>query len=308
MGKPVLLPKVRALIGRNTIRSCDYVTHFVLFRSLAQSFSGFNRSNRQTTCKTANSNTCILPPYPEHGTYEVAHFPDAQPSQSLPIFLLIVRCRREYGVVDPYADSNGTKQVYGEWYQKMPKCVHSITNFTIAINFTKANNLRLKSQKNQYSLGLNPTDCCLGIDKITKDDQTFSFNGHLHVPWLAATYTVNESSTSEVPMYICGGTLISDRYFVTVAYALQETSGYTLKVVLGGNVKTWTNESSIVRQECGIQHLCTTGLSLELKVIYQKCTEYLDFLQAGVGKLEVPRQPPPLPNADCSNACQLKKK
>lgn len=69
---------------------------------------------------------CILPPYPEHGTYEVAHFPNAQPGQSLSTFVLTVKCRKGYGIVDPHDDGSGTKQVYciyGEWYQEMPKCV-----------------------------------------------------------------------------------------------------------------------------------------------------------------------------------------
>ncbi|CAB3222521.1 unnamed protein product [Arctia plantaginis] len=72
------------------------------------------------------STSCILPPYPAHGTYEVEDLRDARPGQSLASFALTVQCRKGYGVMNPNGDGSGIQQVYcvnGKWHQDMPKCV-----------------------------------------------------------------------------------------------------------------------------------------------------------------------------------------
>ncbi|CAB3232239.1 unnamed protein product [Arctia plantaginis] len=81
-------------------------------------------------CSNSQSKTCILPPYPAHGTYEVWNAPIDRlkgPGQSFESFLLKLKCDPGYGVTEPgfESDINGVRDIYcinGKWSQKMAEC------------------------------------------------------------------------------------------------------------------------------------------------------------------------------------------
>lgn len=94
----------------------------------------------------------------------------------------------------------------------------------------------------------NLRDCGFGFNNITNKSQILTYNGHRHVPWLVAIFTVNDTNKVVAPIYICGGTLISDRHILTLASPVKNLLPNTMKAVLGGNTKAWSNESPIVRK------------------------------------------------------------
>ncbi|KAF9414619.1 hypothetical protein HW555_007548, partial [Spodoptera exigua] len=76
-------------------------------------------SNPSVTTRPLQSGKCILPPYPDHGTYVVSNAPYAVPGQGFQALQLTVTCRPGYGVL-------GTDIVFcqdGTWSNDIPKCV-----------------------------------------------------------------------------------------------------------------------------------------------------------------------------------------
>ncbi|CAB3260968.1 unnamed protein product [Arctia plantaginis] len=73
------------------------------------------------------SDVCVLPAYPNHGSYIVSNISNPKPGQHLETFLLRVSCSKGYNLATPGV---GTilldTEVYcsnGVWYQKYPKCI-----------------------------------------------------------------------------------------------------------------------------------------------------------------------------------------
>ncbi|KPI99232.1 Putative vitellogenin receptor [Papilio xuthus] len=72
-----------------------------------------------TTVKPLATGPCVLPPYPEHGSYVVQGAPTASPGQGFKSFALTVSCYPGYAL-------DGSQSVLcfdGTWVPPMPKCI-----------------------------------------------------------------------------------------------------------------------------------------------------------------------------------------
>ncbi|CAB3232241.1 unnamed protein product [Arctia plantaginis] len=203
---------------------------------------------------TPKPGNCILPPYPDHGTYEVSNLPSARPGQSFGNYVITVSCQRGYGLLEPDGgtDGNGTETVYclgGVMYQDMPECVQFCrldpdpsvrfmcqipgTNGFKACKHYVAPGTTVNpicNTPNYYSSEILRYMKCIGgswdyiaqckaeCGRVTPEGAQLVVGGWLakrgELPWHVGIYR----KTSNPFMQICGGSLVSNNVVISAAH------------------------------------------------------------------------------------------
>ncbi|CAB3222520.1 unnamed protein product [Arctia plantaginis] len=241
----------------------------------------------------ATSGVCVLPPYPEQGTYDVEDIPDARPGQAHSSVVLTVRCRRGYGVMDLYGDGSGIQQVYcvnGKWYQNMPKCVRfckldpdpSIrymcytpgTGITFCRNYVSPGTVVepacnspiyyakevLRNMKCISGVWDNYAECKVECGRITPGGQPLLIGGkeakHGELPWHAAIYR----RAPEVFMQICSGSLVSNNVVISAAHCfwkdlIKLLPASQFGVAVGKLHRSWNSEEDFFAQKSNVNEI-----------------------------------------------------
>uniref|UniRef100_A0A2A4J979 Peptidase S1 domain-containing protein n=1 Tax=Heliothis virescens TaxID=7102 RepID=A0A2A4J979_HELVI len=184
------------------------------------------------------SATCILPPYPDKGRYEVAGDPTAKPGDVFEFAYLNVSCNRGARVIG----DNVMLCVQGEWSRTMPQC-QSVCPLTIyrSVKYTckrpnsdsfgecedyepVGTRVRPQCREGYYSASALPIMLCIGeawdyIAKCTPECGILPGNGNT-VPWYAYIYEEAETFWRG----ICGGTVISNTVVVSAAHCFWRLS------------------------------------------------------------------------------------
>ncbi|CAB3232121.1 unnamed protein product [Arctia plantaginis] len=237
------------------------------------------------------STSCILPPYPAHGTYEVEDLPDARPGQSLASFALTVQCRKGYGVMNPNGDGSGIQQVYcvnGKWHQDMPKCVRfckldpdpsvhymcyypgkgvevckhyvppgmsvePVCNRPIYYSNELLPNMRCMSGVWNY-IALCKAEC----GRVTPGGLQLAIGATKakrgELPWHVGIYR----KTTNPYTQICGGSLVSNNIVISAAHCfwrdvLLPAADFG---VAGGNIyRSWDNEEDVGAQKSDVKEI-----------------------------------------------------
>lgn len=73
---------------------------------------------------------CVLPPYPEHGTYVVTDYPDAVPGQAFDSVHYTVTCSNGYNVI---GDKKDRICFHGIWSNGISSCVREYFVYSLAL-------------------------------------------------------------------------------------------------------------------------------------------------------------------------------
>ncbi|KAJ0169974.1 hypothetical protein K1T71_014580 [Dendrolimus kikuchii] len=238
---------------------------------------------------SAPNSECILPPYPEHGSY-VANIRNAKPGQNYDSFQINVTCNRGYGVV---GDASMVCFV-GGLITKMPECVpicklnkHAsveyyclvygdITGTRICNQYEPSNTQVLPECKrpNYYSHNYLPQMRCIEgswnyvatceaeCGRITPRATKLVIGGKLakrgEMPWHAGIYT----KTTNPYRQICGGTLVSTTVVISAAHCFWVDDGETgqlpasqFAVALGKLYRPWNDPADIGSQKFDVKDI-----------------------------------------------------
>ncbi|XP_075989031.1 modular serine protease-like [Anticarsia gemmatalis] len=250
-------------------------------------------TNTGTTTGTTSAppppGACVLPPYPDHGTYEISNVPSARPGQSFQSFVMTVSCQRGYGLVDPGVDNNGTLQVYcvnGVWYTNMPKCVRFCKlDPDPSVRYICQHNTPCKNyiapgatvnpvcnSPNYYSSEvLKYMKCIAGsfdyvaickaeCGRVTPEGEQLVVGGKLakrgELPWHVGIYR----KTTNPYMQICGGSLVSNKVVISAAHCFWNDVSKALPasafaVAIGKLYRPWNNDRDVDAQKSDVQEI-----------------------------------------------------
>ncbi|XP_064075874.1 modular serine protease-like [Vanessa tameamea] len=225
----------------------------------------------------AQGGKCVLPPFPEHGTYTMGGNPSATPGQTFPTVFLNISCNPGFGVE---RDVTSVFCFGGDWSNDIPKCVrfcrlnqHESVEYRCRLSGPDS----LEGTRecgteepagtvvkpvcrapNYYNSDiLNPMRCIDGswtyiaickpeCGTITPGGAQLVLGGQVakrgELPWHAGIYTKETTPYQQ----ICGGSLISTRTIISAAhcfwsdtYKLLPATNYA--VAVGKIYRPWNN-------------------------------------------------------------------
>ncbi|KAJ8705496.1 hypothetical protein PYW08_012542 [Mythimna loreyi] len=244
-------------------------------------------TNPTVTTRPTQSGNCILPPYPEHGTY-VSNQPYATPGQGFKSLYLNVTCRPGYGVLD-------TSVVFcqdGTWSASIPKCVRFCKldiNPSVRYHCLVTGSVEGRrdckpyepagtvvrpecNSPNYYSAVTLPFMRCIDgswdyvavctpeCGRVTPDGVDLIIDGRPakrgELPWHAGIYR----KTTNPYMQICGGSLVTNRVVVSAAHCfwndvskIQPASMYA--VAVGKIYRPWNNDRDVGAQKSDVKEI-----------------------------------------------------
>lgn len=247
-------------------------------------------SNPTVTTRPIQSGKCVLPPYPDHGTYVVANAPYAVPGQGFQALQLNVTCRPGYGVP-------GTDVVFcqdGTWSNDIPKCVrfckldpHPSVHYHCLVSGSEGLEGQRKcntyeptgtvirpecNSPNYYSTGILPPMRCIDgswnyvaicapeCGRVTPEGVDLIIDGRIakrgELPWHVGIYR----KTTNPYMQICGGSLVTNRIVISAAHCfwddvskLQPASMYA--VAIGKIYRPWANPKDTDAQKSEVKEI-----------------------------------------------------
>lgn len=234
------------------------------------------------------SGKCLLPAYPENGSYVITNAPNATPGDRFEFATLTVICLPNYNVL-------GKEEVLcvdGRWSAPIPKCVrfcklpkHASVRYkcrvTGAIKGTRKCHLyepsgtevRPKCKKpNYYSAVPLPFMRCMDgswnyvavcspeCGRVTPNGKELMIDGRSakqgELPWHVGIYRM----TTRPYMQICGGTIVSNRLVISAAHCfwndttkLQPASQYA--VGAGKIYRPWNNNRDTYAQKSFVDEI-----------------------------------------------------
>ncbi|XP_045457168.1 modular serine protease-like [Melitaea cinxia] len=228
---------------------------------------------------------CVLPPYPERGTYTVGGKPYARPGQSFNSAFLNITCNPGFGV----ENDRDTLQCYeGVWSETMPKCIrfcrlykHASVEYHCIITGNvrgtricgplepAGTKVKPVCRLNYYNPDiLNYMKCIDGnwdyiaickpeCGTITPEGIQLIINGTTaqrgELPWHAGIYT-----KKTIPyMQICGGSLISTTTIISAAHCFWSDVNKLLPatdyaVAVGKIFRPWNNPNDVDAQKSDV--------------------------------------------------------
>ncbi|CAD0206359.1 unnamed protein product [Chrysodeixis includens] len=236
----------------------------------------------QPTTGPTSSGRCVLPPYPEHGTYRVTNAPLARPGQAFGSLQLTVSCNSDYGI-------SGNELVFcqgGTWStESFPTCkrlckldmnpsvqYHCIVSGSITGERACRSHepvgtvVRPECNKpNYYSAKVltlmrcteygwdYPAVCVPECGRVTPDGVDLIIDGRRakrgELPWHAGIYR----KKTRPYMQICGGSLVSNTVVISAAHCFwddatkkQPASDYA--VAIGKLYRPWNNSMDVDAQ------------------------------------------------------------
>ncbi|XP_026746695.1 modular serine protease [Trichoplusia ni] len=242
----------------------------------------------ESTTLPVSSGRCVLPPYPEHGSYRVSGAPRARPGQAFRALALTVVCNSDYVL-------SGNNLVFcqdGTWsVDSLPKCTRyckleasSAVRYDCLVSGNITGKRPCGSQEpvgtvvqpecntpNYYSTDSRLMRCTeSGWDytahcypecgRVTPDGVDLIIDGRRakrgELPWHAGIYRKNTNPY----MQICGGSLISNTVVISAAHCFwndltkkQPPSNYA--VAIGKLYRPWANQMDVDAQKSDVKDL-----------------------------------------------------
>ncbi|KAJ8703773.1 hypothetical protein PYW07_013067 [Mythimna separata] len=230
---------------------------------------------------------CILPPYPEHGTY-VSNQLNATPGQAFESLYVKVFCHEGYGVLE-------TDVVFcheGSWSHSVPECVRMCklnsdpsVHYYCPIPDTDEDHRDCKSYEpegtvvkpecnspNYYStVTLSLMTCINGswdyvavckpeCGRVTPDGVALIIDGRHakrgELPWHVGIYR----KTTDPYTQICGGSLVTNRVVISAAHCfwndvIKQQPASMFAVAVGKLYRPWNNERDVDAQKSDVKEI-----------------------------------------------------
>ncbi|KAI5630666.1 low-density lipoprotein receptor domain class A domain-containing protein [Phthorimaea operculella] len=232
---------------------------------------------------------CVLPPYPEHGHYEVGGIPDAVPGQSYPALQLNITCNRGYGVI---GDSSMIC-FNGIWSTaSTPQCVrfcqlnpHPSVEYRCLVNGAVEGTRECNRQEPSgtivrpscrapnyyYPSVLNLMNCIDGswdfiaicnpeCGRVTPGGDQLIIDGRFatrgELPWHAGVYR----KTTNPYMQICGGSLVSTTAVISAAHCFwsdveKQLPASNYAIAVGKLYRPWNNPKDPDAQKSDVRDI-----------------------------------------------------
>ncbi|KAJ8705493.1 hypothetical protein PYW08_012539 [Mythimna loreyi] len=231
-------------------------------------------TNSTNSTSLIQSGKCILPPYPEDGTY-VSNYPNATPGQSFASLNLNVTCNPGYG----FSETGVIFCQDGIWSHPVPECVrmcklendpsvHYYCLITNSIDDHRECNLYEPSgtvvkpecnSPNYYppvplflmecidGRWTNPAICIPECGRVTPDGEPLIIDGRQamrgELPWHVGIYR----KTVEIYLQICGGSIITNDVVISAAHCFwndvtKQLPASMFAVAVGKIYRSWDND------------------------------------------------------------------
>ncbi|XP_041968433.1 uncharacterized protein LOC121725497 [Aricia agestis] len=231
---------------------------------------------------------CVLPPYPEHGTYTMKGKTDARPGQRFFTALLSYTCDDGYGI------TNETNQIFcfeGSWYGSSPSCVRMCrlvqhpsveyrcrvpeldgyrscnaqeplgtvvhTNCRAPLYYYVGVLATMRCQQNGWD---NNPVCLPECGRLTPGGMQLVVGGQGakrgEVPWHAGIYRTINNSYSQV----CGGSIVSTTLVISAAHCFwndvrKRLPASLFTVAVGKLYRDWDHPNDTDAQKLEIRNI-----------------------------------------------------
>ncbi|XP_013174357.1 PREDICTED: suppressor of tumorigenicity 14 protein homolog [Papilio xuthus] len=243
-----------------------------------------------TTVKPLATGPCVLPPYPEHGSYVVQGAPTASPGQGFKSFALTVSCYPGYAL-------DGSQSVLcfdGTWVPPMPKCIRYCKlppHPSVEYRCLLSNQAGVEGSRpckeyeptgtvvkpecrrpNYYAAGTLPymrcsegtwdytAFCTAECGRVTPEGEFLIINGtnaeRGELPWHAGIYLKAASPY----MQICGGSLVTTNAVLSAAHCFwddtnKQRPAELYAIAVGKLYRPWNLKVDVDAQKSDVKEI-----------------------------------------------------